>query len=109
MSVFFQTWPEYFKKAIITLQIMKLKLKTLNQNCTLSNSTMQLSKTIFLDSTILVEEKWLRIEGGRKSGKKTVAKKNRFIIRGNVGRGCMVPGRSQSTSLRRWRAIQADA
>jgi hypothetical protein len=35
----------------------RLKLKTLDQTCTSSKSTKQLSETIFLDSAIFIEKK----------------------------------------------------
>jgi hypothetical protein len=37
---------QILKKTVMTLQIMRLKLKTLNQTCTSSKTTMQLPNTI---------------------------------------------------------------
>ena len=51
------------KKTIITLQVLRLKLNSLNQTCTSSKSIMQLTKTTFSDSALFIEketvENWL--------------------------------------------------
>jgi hypothetical protein len=68
MMFLFKIWPDYFKKNIITFQILRLQLKTVNQNCNSSELTLQLpqANTILFDSAIYIEKK--------NSGKSTVAK-----------------------------------
>ena len=57
----FKIWPENTKKAFITLQALRLKLKLLlnglNHTSILSKSKMQLYKSIFSDSANFVEKK----------------------------------------------------
>jgi hypothetical protein len=47
--------PKYSKKSIMTLQILKIKLKSLNQTCISSRLIMQIPKTILLDPPIFIE------------------------------------------------------
>jgi hypothetical protein len=58
---------EISKKSIITLQALRFKLNCLNQTCISSKSIMQLTKTIFHDSAIFIEEKWVENRLWRKS------------------------------------------
>ena len=52
-----QSWSENIKKAIITLQAWRLKLKSFNQACISSKSIMQITMTIFAESAIVIEIK----------------------------------------------------
>ena len=56
--VFSNFWPENIKKAFITLRALRLKLYSLNQTYIYSKSIIvQLTKTMFSDSAILIEKK----------------------------------------------------
>jgi hypothetical protein len=57
---------QILKKIAITLQILRLKLKTLNQTCTSSKSIMQLPNTVSLDSAIFIEIKRWGLNCGEK-------------------------------------------
>jgi hypothetical protein len=61
MTFFFIIWPEYFKKNVMTLQLLRLQLK----NFISSKSIMQLPNTISLNSAIFMK---------KKSGESTVTK-----------------------------------
>jgi hypothetical protein len=57
MMVFFKIWPKDLKKTIMTLQILRLKLMSLNQSCISSKSIIHLPKTSFLDPATFIEKK----------------------------------------------------
>ena len=63
MMVFFKIWPEKFKKPIITLQVLRFKLKCLNQTCLSLKSIMLLSP----DSASFIEKKRVENRLWRKS------------------------------------------
>ncbi len=69
---------ENLKKTILTLQILRLKLKILNQTYIWLKSIMQLPRTIFFDSDIFFKEQiaanWLWLKKW-KSGRKILKKK----------------------------------
>ena len=57
MMLFFKFWPENIKKTIITLDVLRLKLNSLNETFTSSKSIVQLVKTKFSDAVISIEKK----------------------------------------------------
>ena len=46
---------QIWKKTILTLQALTLKLRSLNQTCISSKSIIQLTKTTFKDSAVFIE------------------------------------------------------
>ena len=50
---------QIWKKSVINLQALRLKLKRLDQTFISSKSKIQLTKTIFSDSDIFIEKKTL--------------------------------------------------
>jgi hypothetical protein len=67
MMTFFKIWPENLKKPIITLQVLRFKLKCLNQTCLSLKSIMQLTMTISPDSASFIEKKRVENRLWRKS------------------------------------------
>jgi hypothetical protein len=62
MMVFFKIWPEFFIKDIITLQIMRLKLKTLIKLKIHQKQKMQLH--VFIELNMVANLLWYKSENG---------------------------------------------
>ena len=67
MTIFFKFLPEKIRKTVITLQILRFKQTYPSQSLISSKSIMKLTKTIFQNSAIFIEKKWV--------GKSIVVKK----------------------------------
>ena len=59
MTIFFKFWPKKNRKTAITLLILRFKQNYLSQSWISSKSIMQLTKTIFQNSAIFIEKKWV--------------------------------------------------
>ena len=59
MKAFFTFSGQILKKTFISLQAFRFKVKRLNQTCTSSKSTMQLTTTLCSASAIFIEKKWV--------------------------------------------------
>ena len=68
LTVFFKFWPKKIRKTVVTLQIFRFKQNCLSQSWISSKSIMQLTKTIFQNSAIFIEKKWVENRLWGKSG-----------------------------------------
>ena len=59
MTIFFKVWPKKIRKTVITLQILRFKRNWLSQSWISSKSIMELTKSLFQNSVIFIEKKWV--------------------------------------------------
>ena len=61
MMIFFKfcQWPKKIRKTVITLQILRFKQNCLSKSWISLKLIMQLTKTIFQNCAIFIEEKWV--------------------------------------------------
>ncbi len=86
---------QFLKKTIITLQVLRFKLKCLNQTCLSLKSIMQLTMTISPDSASFIEKK--RVEN-------RLWRKSEFLWRKeNISCCSCCSRREQLPHSRRWR------